>query len=146
MVAADRLAVEVDGHDVGLAQPALGAAGDGDRGVAVVEAAREVAAGRGRPAERGQLADVDDDFAGEFAQAVVVVGQGVAHGPEFTAVPLLGGSGHGRSHRGGSGLPCGGIPAAEDPVQRSEEHTSELQSLMRISYAVFFLKKQKKYK
>src|SRR3546814_5671030 len=27
-------------------------------------------------------------------------------------------------------------------VQRSEEHTSELQSLMRISYAVFFLKKK----
>src|SRR3546814_3568374 len=29
--------------------------------------------------------------------------------------------------------------------QRSEEHTSELQSLMRISYAVFCLKKKKKY-
>src|SRR3546814_6318844 len=29
-------------------------------------------------------------------------------------------------------------------VQRSEEHTSELQSLMRISYAVFCLKKKKK--
>src|SRR3546814_7784179 len=29
------------------------------------------------------------------------------------------------------------------PVFRSEEHTSELQSLMRISYAVFCLKKQK---
>src|SRR3546814_5339960 len=28
-------------------------------------------------------------------------------------------------------------------AQRSEEHTSELQSLMRISYAVFCLKKQK---
>src|SRR3546814_5077628 len=28
---------------------------------------------------------------------------------------------------------------------RSEEHTSELQSLMRISYAVFFLKIQKPY-
>src|SRR3546814_5897269 len=28
-------------------------------------------------------------------------------------------------------------------VQRSEEHTSELQSLMRISYAVFWLKKKK---
>src|SRR3546814_2880317 len=28
-------------------------------------------------------------------------------------------------------------------VQRSEEHTSELQSLMRISYAVFCLKKQR---
>src|SRR3546814_2036559 len=29
--------------------------------------------------------------------------------------------------------------------QRSEEHTSELQSLMRISYAVFCLKKKNKY-
>src|SRR3546814_9022098 len=28
-----------------------------------------------------------------------------------------------------------------DPQERSEEHTSELQSLMRISYAVFCLKK-----
>src|SRR3546814_2062230 len=28
-------------------------------------------------------------------------------------------------------------------ISRSEEHTSELQSLMRISYAVFFLKKKK---
>src|SRR3546814_7704186 len=34
---------------------------------------------------------------------------------------------------------------AVGPAQeRSEEHTSELQSLMRISYAVFCLKKQKK--
>src|SRR3546814_1899107 len=30
--------------------------------------------------------------------------------------------------------------------QRSEEHTSELQSLMRISYAVFCLKKKNKYR
>src|SRR3546814_2804996 len=29
-------------------------------------------------------------------------------------------------------------------IERSEEHTSELQSLMRISYAVFCLKKKKK--
>src|SRR3546814_9814037 len=33
------------------------------------------------------------------------------------------------------------FPARRDP--RSEEHTSELQSLMRISYAVFCLKKKK---
>src|SRR3546814_3009830 len=33
----------------------------------------------------------------------------------------------------------------DDPLaRRSEEHTSELQSLMRISYAVFCLKKKKK--
>src|SRR3546814_6578492 len=33
-----------------------------------------------------------------------------------------------------------------DPVERSEEHTSELQSLMRISYAVFCLKKKRQTK
>src|SRR3546814_8080658 len=33
---------------------------------------------------------------------------------------------------------------ADRSVLRSEEHTSELQSLMRISYAVFCLKKKKK--
>src|SRR3546814_7293762 len=33
-------------------------------------------------------------------------------------------------------------PAKAAPAQRSEEHTSELQSLMRISYAVFCLKKK----
>src|SRR3546814_10856306 len=35
-------------------------------------------------------------------------------------------------------------PAAGGRGRRSEEHTSELQSLMRISYAVFCLKKKKK--
>src|SRR3546814_4507718 len=33
-------------------------------------------------------------------------------------------------------------PALADVIKRSEEHTSELQSLMRISYAVFCLKKK----
>src|SRR3546814_7299973 len=49
-----------------------------------------------------------------------------------------------------AGLVAGGVypnpvPHA-DFVTRSEEHTSELQSLMRISYAVFCLKKKKKNK
>src|SRR3546814_2374738 len=48
--------------------------------------------------------------------------------------PRLLGSIH---HIGG----CGPGPL---PHPRSEEHTSELQSLMRISYAVFCLKKKKK--
>src|SRR3546814_3027774 len=50
---------------------------------------------------------------------------------------------------------CGGVvpppatqiarpPAGPPASARSEEHTSELQSLMRISYAVFCLKKKKK--
>src|SRR3546814_8936826 len=37
---------------------------------------------------------------------------------------------------------CGG----QEWLDRSEEHTSELQSLMRISYAVFCLKKKKRTK
>src|SRR3546814_5066033 len=42
------------------------------------------------------------------------------------------------------GLSDVGDPALEQRLkQRSEEHTSELQSLMRISYAVFCLKKKK---
>src|SRR3546814_12694917 len=51
--------------------------------------------------------------------------------------------------RGGDGLRATGIDAEGQAAGvrhvhvRSEEHTSELQSLMRISYAVFCLKKQK---
>src|SRR3546814_1355183 len=39
-----------------------------------------------------------------------------------------------------------GRAGGQRSAQRSEEHTSELQSLMRISYAVFCLKKKKKTK
>src|SRR3546814_3645147 len=42
---------------------------------------------------------------------------------------------------GGSGL--GDLGFGADAKQRSEEHTSELQSLMLISYAVFCLKKKR---
>src|SRR3546814_5467094 len=57
--------------------------------------------------------------------------------------------GHGGDFRGGRErrpypAPCAATRAgARRP--RSEEHTSELQSLMRISYAVFCLKKKKKH-
>src|SRR3546814_2714946 len=47
-----------------------------------------------------------------------------------------------------AGMAVGGNAAAQETRRithelRSEEHTSELQSLMRISYAVFCLKKKK---
>src|SRR3546814_4107443 len=42
-----------------------------------------------------------------------------------------------------SSIPTSMIVAMEGARVRSEEHTSELQSLMRISYAVFCLKKKK---
>src|SRR3546814_2159423 len=39
---------------------------------------------------------------------------------------------------------CRFVDRTGESPRRSEEHTSELQSLMRISYAVFCLKKKKK--
>src|SRR3546814_15917063 len=45
----------------------------------------------------------------------------------------------GPARRGASGRRSAAVPWS----RRSEEHTSELQSLMRISYAVFCLKKKK---
>src|SRR3546814_3701891 len=52
-----------------------------------------------------------------------------------------------RSGPGGAARPGAGVAAARAVRRRgrrtrSEEHTSELQSLMRISYAVFCLKKK----
>src|SRR3546814_9022691 len=63
---------------------------------------------------------------------------------------------HGISDRGREGAdrghrpPRGGLPATREAQRRargsrSEEHTSELQSLMRNSYAVFCLKKKKSH-
>src|SRR3546814_5999509 len=63
------------------------------------------------------------------------------------------GSGQSRTHRPQrfhqSSLLIANSPAQQSQPEtrqpeRSEEHTSELQSLMRISYAVFCLKKKKK--
>src|SRR3546814_5956694 len=47
------------------------------------------------------------------------------------------------NHDAGSPPPPLPPPPGADNIRRSEEHTSELQSLMRISYAVFCLKKKK---
>src|SRR3546814_6910975 len=62
-----------------------------------------------------------------------------SRGGEFTAGGLTGGALSGAET-------VGGVSTVEDGAAvgtRSEEHTSELQSLMRISYAVFCLKKKK---
>src|SRR3546814_9304841 len=67
----------------------------------------------------------------------------VADGPDGEAdQPEAQAETHGSGQRpvhDGDGARC----AAEQDMLRSEEHTSELPSLMRISYAVFCLKKKK---
>src|SRR3546814_9142599 len=52
--------------------------------------------------------------------------------------------GHLSDHGGAGDLRSPDRHSCDAAVRRSEEHTSELQSLMRISYAVFCLKKKNK--
>src|SRR3546814_5783227 len=86
------------------------------------------------------VADRGDDLG-------VVVAPGVA---EVAFVAYVLHAEQAKRRRGGIDLAVGvGELAVEDlaPVRlraRSEEHTSELQSLMRISYAVFCLKQKKR--
>src|SRR3546814_5621275 len=63
------------------------------------------------------------------------------------ALSFTGGEGphqvaHGGQRQGALDRSTGGQPGTTRPRRRSEEHTSELPSLMRISYAVFCLKKK----
>src|SRR3546814_2439655 len=53
-------------------------------------------------------------------------------------------SGHGDAAKGNAGTSLRDARRSRPRPGRSEEHTSELQSLMRTSYAVFCLKKKKK--
>src|SRR3546814_2634475 len=73
-----------------------------------------------------------------LAEPVDHVAPGVIH---------LGEPGDEGHHGADLDLAPGGEPATDaqrrGDAERSEEHTSELQSLMRISYAVFCLKKKK---
>src|SRR3546814_7334956 len=79
-------------------------------------------------------------------------GPGVARGAAALARPYTGGATGGRGFLVVHGLETGNGQRAPGrrrrragavDVLRSEEHTSEVQSLMRISYAVFCLKKKK---
>src|SRR3546814_2606265 len=91
--------------------------------VEVVESDLEVDAGLRRP-----LKDLADAFldAAAVGQVIAFVAPG-----EFFERWVL------RTGEQELGVPVG----RGAPGERSEEHTSELQSLMRISYAVFCLKK-----
>src|SRR3546814_4504631 len=75
-------------------------------------------------------------FGGERKTQVVPA---VAFAGAHRCLPLIGADEGGQAY-----VPAGFLAgfAQRRLLQRSEEHTSELQSLMRISYAVFCLKKK----
>src|SRR3546814_5885062 len=119
----------------------LGAGGDGRNGLlaGLIDAAGELAVDGVRPARGGDL----------------VTGAGIARcftGPVSEVVAVTQRNRHQQGEAGERAVPP---PVPPAPAQfmcaaiggiggkRTEEHTSELQSLMRISYAVFCLKKKK---
>src|SRR3546814_2959369 len=98
--------------------------------------------GEGQVARPGTRRD-DDVLRFEIDRLVALLDGELALGgdPALTRdhrdLVLLHQAGHARVE-----LPRHLAAALHDLAQRSEEHTSELQSLMRISYAVFCLKKK----
>src|SRR3546814_8948810 len=91
----------------------------------------------GRRADCGRLDAVEQAtrYPSAALKPISVVAQMFVDPLDALALHLVG-------HRGG--VHGGGEEAKQYRLRaRSEEHTSELQSLMRISYAVFCLKKKK---
>src|SRR3546814_1687274 len=86
----------------------------------------------------------------EAVDALQPAGRVALAGPAQHAqtLPQGGAESRGEAGQGGPVQPdrreAPDIEAGENEENRSEEHTSELQSLMRNSYAVFCLKKKKK--
>src|SRR3546814_6923626 len=126
------------GVDLGAGPGLVALHGDNGAGKTnIVEAISLLAPGRGL--RRAPLAEmVRDGASGGFAVfAEVLAGEGLA--------PVALGTGIEPAHPGRRLVRINGSPAATTALgDRSEEHTSELQSPMRISYAVFCLKKKKK--
>src|SRR3546814_2246794 len=87
---------------------------------------------------------------GEEAQAIALALRRALDTPEQTAALVTPDRGLARrvaAHLKRWGIAIddsAGLPLSRTPAGRSEEHTSELPSLMRISYAVFCLKKKTK--
>src|SRR3546814_1896572 len=94
----------------------------------VGQAPRDLAGHEGLPSTRALVVE-EDSVAG-----VHPVGLAIVHG-DPVGIELRDGIGAARVERRGLAL-------RHFLHERSEEHTSELQSLMRISYAVFCLKKK----
>src|SRR3546814_6801330 len=84
-------------------------------------------------------------FAGRLAHRFEARPRGTTHDRRGSGTrPSRIGSAH-RLDRPCKGAVAGGLGALRHATRRPEEHTSELQSLLRISYGVFCLKKTTRY-
>src|SRR3546814_6224550 len=91
------------------------------------------------PTARALVAILQVETAGELARIIAAVGLA----QNFGAMKALATEGIQRGHMSLHAQNLAFAAGAVGDEVRSEEHTSELQSLMRISYAVFCLKKKK---
>src|SRR3546814_6083935 len=102
-----------------------------------------VVTGRAAPGELGVAAgDGDGAAALDLGDLPGDLSDGAGGGGDHYRLAFAGGAGVEQREIGGEARHA--VPAQR--ALRSEEHTSELQSLMRISYAVFCLNKKKTYK
>src|SRR3546814_1612963 len=92
-------------------------------------------------AQNAKVRDGEDDF--HTDQAIVVTAPYVRSLDILGSISVLEGEKLAQDIRGQIGDSLTSQPGVSATSFRSEEHTSELQSLMRISYAVFCLKKKK---
>src|SRR3546814_1805561 len=131
------------------------AQGAGERGGLVRDAFHHAAVAHEHP---GAVVD-HGEFGAVEALREQLLGQREAHGVGEALAERAGGGLHARGHEvlgmaGGLRFELAELldlfdrqvvagPVQQRVMQRSEEHTSELKSLMRISYAVFCLKKKK---
>src|SRR3546814_6528958 len=93
--------------------------------------------------------DLRHNGTGQSRRMLLKAGAGAAALASMPALALARTSSATHSHPAQENQTMGTITTTDDTTifyKRSEEHTSELQSLMRISYAVFCLKKKKKTK
>src|SRR3546814_9656275 len=124
-----------------------------DRGLAAERASRVIVMHRGRVVEQGPARQILEAPQHPYTKSLVAAAPSVAAvrlRPEEFRAARLGIAGEDAPARTGAGTDniveienLTKVYPARGRGERSEEHTSELQSLMRISYAVFCLKKKK---
>src|SRR3546814_8495888 len=120
-----------------MAQPGAREAGCAGVQQQAVYVALVLRRGRAREGQR-RRPQVEVEQAVAETGLVVVVALGLRGGDDFDLPPVEAEALVDRAN-----LRLDRLRVRQEDADRSEEHTSELQSLMRISYAVFCLKKKK---
>src|SRR3546814_3605578 len=112
------------------------------RGWTQTELAQKLSVSKQAISKLEQSENIGDEKLREVARALGVTFEGLR---DFTEEKVLYNTNNFYENCGVSASNIvANVETIQNPLRSEEEHTSELQSLMRISYAVFCLKKKKK--